>query len=211
MKTIKLQEDVRLIASGGTKDRPIYLVEEAPRHRLASYYHGLYHLPLPWVYYVVIYSDVESAYPMFGHNLKLKNKVIVHSVYCSPKKIRSDEDYVDWLPVANSAPHQVCDYGIQVKQKSSRLQLINDGVNAFWSANGGGFLAKPSKLQIQISPSLDGPQTRSYHGVDTYADWEKLSIDDMLALSYENLITIGEIRKRVLKDEVELVSNFRYL
>lgn len=210
MRTTKLQEDLRLVASGGTEGRPIYLVEEAPRHRLASFQRVLYQLPLPWVYYVVIYNDVETAYNMFGHNLKLKNTVIVQSVYCSPKKIRNDKDGLDWLPIANSAPGQVCDYGMRVNKKVDRLEAIHGAINSFWSADGNGFLCGASKLQKQLSSSsADGYRYSTYKEWEknsTYKEWEKKSIDEVLSLSYESIITMGELRTRVVKDKVQVLT-----
>lgn len=195
MKTAKIEADTRLIVTGGTKDRPIYLVEQAPGHRLASYRHELYHIPLPWVYYVIIYSDTENMYRMLSHSIRLKNKAAVQTAYCSPKKARKADTGLDWLPIAASQPHQVCDMGVEIPKGSSRTQIINTAINNFWATNASTYFKQKSKLLKHLSGS-----NNPYAGNDTYANWEKLSIEEVLAAPYENLITIGNLVDKISTD-----------
>lgn len=201
MKTLKLQDDVRLIAKGGTLARQLFLVEEAPRHRLAYYGSKIYQLPMPWCYYVIIYNNMETIYKMLGHKNTVKNKAIVKTIYASPAKIRSKGGILDWLPVSNSIPHQVCDYGANVPPTSSRLKIINTAINSFWQANGGNYLGKTSPLKEQLEKKCPGP-----NHLNTYEGWENHSLEEMLGLEYTSIITMDKLITEITGNTLETID-----
>lgn len=208
MKTQKLQDETRLIVTGGTKDRPLYLVEEAPRHRLALFGGKTYSLPLPWLYYIVVYNKARALQAFFGHRNTVQQKVSVQTVYCSPKKIRKVDAGLDWLPVGATAPHQACHYGVNVEPNSNRLTLVHKAITNFWATNANNYLAVPSKLQEQLAPSVKNINT--IYTKTTYQDWEKLTIEQVLGMTYENRITMEEVIKQVKGNTIKHIDNVLY-
>ena len=147
-------------------------------------------------------------YTMFCHNFEVRNKVMVKAAYCSPKKIRNVTDTLDWLPTVASAPHQVCDYGVEIEPKTKRDILIHKALEHFWAANGSTWLALPSELQKQLSPSLKDEDDKFHCSYAAYNEWEKHSLEDVLAMDYGQLVTMGELIDQVKNDTCEAVTKY---
>lgn len=199
MRTSALKDKFRLLKTNTAKGniRTIFLVEGEPQRQLTHYMGKLYDLPLPWTYYAVSFTNLQEHYKNHPRRNQMGkvNSISVVSVYCSPKKVRNEKTWLDYLPLSNTAPGSCCFYPVQT-DLTEPLDVINRALDAFWGANGTYFLCAPTDLLTQISPKMKGKNGYNDWRYNTsYTDWEKLSVEDILKLDYGKSITMGNFLK----------------